>query len=296
MDLAEFMHANSHCQALNEEFALWKITNRTWDGQPIRLEQTHSMFFGVRGELTLRFDGKPYRIPQGGFADFPNLHPLELTEMTEETECYQLLSTEAFLSDLFKNRPPFPYTYILNRNEQPVSRFGPGEMRSLLHGIELLDRVLRDRTHYFRTEMVRYGFMLLCFEIANASLDLLGGCADEPDAGGKKRFFVRFVRMLQHVREEHSVNYYASQLCITPQYLNRIVREISHRTASEWIHTMLAGEIARMLETTDDSVQEIADRLGFADQATLTKFFKRQKGLSPTEYRRRQKSVSFPTP
>lgn len=58
----------------------------------------------------------------------------------------------------------------------------------------------------------------------------------------------------------------------------------------DWINTMLTGEIAQMLETTDDSVQEIADRLRFADQATLAKFFKRQKGLSPTEYRKQRKA------
>lgn len=290
MTLPEFIHTNPHCLALNEEFALWKITPRTWDRQPVRLEQTHSMFFGVRGELTLYFDGKPFRIMQNGFADFVNLHPLELRTLSEDAEFYQLLCTEPFLSDLFKNRPPFPYSYILNMSEQPVFRFSPDVMRVFLHRIASLEQFLRDKAHYFRTDMVRCGFLLLCFEIANGSLRYMGGCTEEPDAGGKKRFFIRFVQMLQHVREEHSVNYYASQLCITPQYLNRIVREISHRTASDWINTMLTGEIAQMLETTDDSVQEIADRLRFADQATMAKFFKRQKGLSPTEYRKQRKA------
>lgn len=289
MTLPEFICTNPHCLALNEEFALWKITPRTWDRQPVRLEQTHTMFFGIKGELALRFDDKTYRITQNGFADFVNLHPLELTAVSEDAEFYQLLCTEPFLSDLFKNRPPFPYSYILNMSEQPVFRFSSDIMRIFLHRIESLERILHDKTHYFRTEMVRYEFMLLCFEIANGSLRYMGGCTEDPDAGGKKRFFIRFVQMLQHVREEHAVNYYASQLCITPQYLNRIVREISHRTVSEWINTMLTGEIAQMLETTDDSVQEIADRLCFADQATMAKFFKRHKGLTPTEYRKQRK-------
>ena len=49
---------------------------------------------------------------------------------------------------------------------------------------------------------------------------------------------------------------------------------------------MLVGEIVKLLNDTDLSIQEIAYRLHFSDQATLTKFFGRHKGMSPTEYRK----------
>lgn len=134
-----------------------------------------------------------------------------------------------FLSDLFKNRPPFPYSYILNMSEQPVFRFSPDVMRVFLHRIASLEQFLRDKAHYFRTDMVRCGFLLLCFEIANGSLRY----TEEPDAGGEKRFFIRFVQILQHVREEHSVNYYASQLCITPNTWTGLSGKF--RTGPLWI-------------------------------------------------------------
>lgn len=35
----------------------------------------------------------------------------------------------------------------------------------------------------------------------------------------------------------------------------------------------------------DLNVQTIADMLGFDNQATFSRFFKRETGLSPTEYR-----------
>lgn len=48
----------------------------------------------------------------------------------------------------------------------------------------------------------------------------------------------------------------------------------------------LVGEIAKQLENTNDTMQQIANNLNFPDQVTLTKFFKRQTGYSLSEYRK----------
>ncbi len=78
----------------------------------------------------------------------------------------------------------------------------------------------------------------------------------------KDVLFKQFMKLLScHIGEERTVNYYASKLCITPQYLNRVVKSISGRTVYEWISTLLLGEITQQLETADNSIQQIADRL-----------------------------------
>ncbi len=74
---------------------------------------------------------------------------------------------------------------------------------------------------------------------------------------------------------------------ITPQYLNRIVKCQTDKTAYEWICLSLVGEIAKLLENTNDTMQQIANHLHFPDQVTLTKFFKRQTGYSLSEYRKK---------
>lgn len=83
------------------------------------------------------------------------------------------------------------------------------------------------------------------------------------------------------------VSFYASELCISQQYLNRIIKGQTEKTASEWICNSLVGEIAKMLEFTNNSMQQIAIELNFPDQATLSKFFKHQTGYSLTEYRKK---------
>lgn len=68
--------------------------------------------------------------------------------------------------------------------------------------------------------------------------------------------------------------------------MNRVVKDCSQKTAYDHICTTLTGAIIQQLEDTDNSISQIADDLCFPDQATLTKFFKRQTGKTPTEYRR----------
>lgn len=89
-----------------------------------------------------------------------------------------------------------------------------------------------------------------------------------------------------NIREQHSVAWYASQLCVTPQYLNRAVKSTSQKTVSDHICTTLIGTIAEELENTENPISQIALDFHFPDLATLTKFFKRQTGMTPTEYRK----------
>jgi len=95
-----------------------------------------------------------------------------------------------------------------------------------------------------------------------------------------------FERLLeQYFRMEKLPSFYAEKLNITLKHLNRICNEILQKTATEVITDRVILEIKRMLIDKQLSINEIAFAVGYEDYSYFSRFFKKQTGLSPTEFR-----------
>ena len=82
-----------------------------------------------------------------------------------------------------------------------------------------------------------------------------------------------------------NIKAYADYLCITPNHLSAVIREQSGRSVMDWLnaHCVLRAQV--LLRHTDLSIYEIADRLGFQSATFFTRFFHRETGVTPKEYR-----------
>ena len=101
-----------------------------------------------------------------------------------------------------------------------------------------------------------------------------------------EEIFIGFQRLLPlHFAEHHDIGFYASELNISNVYLSRVVRQVSGRTVIDYINQMLLMEASFLLRTSTLSINQIADRLHFADAPSFSKFFTRLKGVSPKQYR-----------
>ena len=87
-------------------------------------------------------------------------------------------------------------------------------------------------------------------------------------------------------KEKRSVSYYADKMFLTAKHLSTVVKEISGKTAGEWIDSLVVLEAKALLKSSELSIQEIADELHFANQSFFGKYFKHHTGMSPKEYRR----------
>jgi AraC family transcriptional regulator, transcriptional activator of pobA len=91
----------------------------------------------------------------------------------------------------------------------------------------------------------------------------------------------------EHFKEHLPMQAYASQLGITPGQLTRLCREALGMSSLEVIHSRLIHEAQRDLVYTANSVRQLADGLGFTDEAYFGRFFRKQTGLTPREFRAR---------
>jgi AraC-like DNA-binding protein/mannose-6-phosphate isomerase-like protein (cupin superfamily) len=89
----------------------------------------------------------------------------------------------------------------------------------------------------------------------------------------------------QHYAELHMVNDYADKLAVTPDYLNKTVKSITGKSAKEHIQSKLIVEAKRSLLFSGLSGKELAYALGFEESAHFNNFFKKNTGLTPTEFK-----------
>lgn len=79
---------------------------------------------------------------------------------------------------------------------------------------------------------------------------------------------------------------YAELLYITPNHLNALCNDVLGISAGEVIRNRIALEAKRLLINNQLTVLEIASQLNFSDNSYFTKFFKKQAGITPEEFRK----------
>lgn len=106
---------------------------------------------------------------------------------------------------------------------------------------------------------------------------------------GDRRLFYDFRALLEENFSRHwTVPEYARRLKCTPLRLNGVCRAFTRQTANAVILGRLGEEARRLLVFTTAPAAHIAARLGFQEPSYFTRFFRRQNGMTPGEFRQRQ--------
>lgn len=89
----------------------------------------------------------------------------------------------------------------------------------------------------------------------------------------------------RHFRTKHRVTAYASLLHVSPNHLNKTVKQVTGKTVSRWIEDTIITEAKVLLFQTGDSIGDIAAGLGIYDQSYFTRLFRKHEGITPLAYR-----------
>ena len=92
-------------------------------------------------------------------------------------------------------------------------------------------------------------------------------------------------------RKQHTVQFYAGQLYKSPKTLANYFALYNHKSPLAVIQERIILEAKRLLLYTDKSAKEIAYDLGYDDAAYFSNFFKKQSGLSPSDFRNFKQSI-----
>ncbi|MDO4159407.1 MAG: helix-turn-helix domain-containing protein [Prevotellaceae bacterium] len=98
----------------------------------------------------------------------------------------------------------------------------------------------------------------------------------------------KFIRMLIEgdFLTDRSLEYYAGKLCITPHYLSEISKKTSGQPATYWINQFFLKEAIRQVSDKKLSMENITLRLNISSVSYLTRYLKKQLGMTPSELRK----------
>lgn len=177
----------------------------------------------------------------------------------------------------------FPMFFMIK--ERPCIKVTAEELQAFEEYHSFLWRKVRLKNNPYRKEITQGLLLALFYEI----YDIYQGhtAKERTPKSRKEDLFEHFIRYVSEgYKEERSVAYYAGKMFLTPKHLSTVVKEVSGKTAGEWIDSLVILEAKALLKSSEQSIQEIADELHFANQSFFGKYFKHHTGMSPKEYRK----------
>ena len=180
----------------------------------------------------------------------------------------------------------YPYTrYAPRYRRRPGTHLTDEQYKSLLDVVGLVRTITQSKSIH-RTEMLSNLLAIM--------LNMVGEyhVSNHPDISinlsPNEQLFNRFYEaIIQHHRESHEMAFYARICCLSPKHFSEIIKRDTGISANQWISTFLTVRAKSLLDSREDySIQQISDFLGFSEQSSFSRFFKRETGMSPREYRK----------
>ena len=150
------------------------------------------------------------------------------------------------------------------------------------NALSMLRVILKIRSKH-RSEML--------FQQISILLNMLGefrkeNYPDEVMLEPHMTLFNRFYESItEHYREAHEVAFYAKMFDLTPKYFSAIIKKETGASAIKWISEYVTIQAKQLLAIHKEcTVLQVSREIGFSDQATFSRYFKKYTGMSYSDY------------
>lgn len=231
-----------------------------------------------RGLLNLEGNSVPFEAPCALLLPHDCVHGLDYEI---DVDRWVITIDETYLAQINVKLPEFvqlwsePRVITLKHNPEAPNEF--------YHLIRRLEREIRSRMvgHVAGTEALLTAILLTLVR---------GLSVDEIDKEGATRLAIRLADrfrelIAQHFRDNLRLQDYASKMAVSPAQLRAACLAATGHSPIKLIHARVVMEAKRNLIFGDMSIEQIAYSLGFTDAAYFTRFFRKEVGQSPGQFR-----------
>ena len=255
-------------------------------------------------ETTIFKIGQPYRLQEGRIAIITNgrarvlinlieyifrpnyislIAPgsiIQIIETSQDFDAHMMAIEHNFLP--VSGKEEF-FAHFLQRKKNLLLPLTTTEQVQIENFITVMWDVLQEPV--FRKEVIQHLLAVLLYNIEYIAKNK--GQSESSPLTHQNDIFQRFISLVNtYSKTERNVSFYADKLCLTPRYLNTVIRQASQQTVMDWINQSIILEAKVLLKHSNRLVYQISDELNFPNPSFFSKFFKRMTGMTPQEYQK----------
>lgn len=225
------------------------------------------------------------QIPESTVSAFAKEEVFKTGYLSEDCECILLeydrnyIRTMTLKMDLLD---AFKYVYS---NAHTTFDLPKNDFYDLWILAEYIESQLKDsqhsdlETHIFRH--LNYSFLYSCIERMNRNSTF-----ESKPRNQSERVVLNFLTNLQNnAVSKLKVNDYAEMQHLTTRHLSATVKEVTGMAPLQIMHRIIMSKAKDELTQTDKPISEIAFELGYTDPYAFSNFFKKNSGMSPSDFR-----------
>jgi len=291
MDLAKL-----HLEDISEQIDPYAIKNFIISDRDVTLPPMSADFpfvidgvvfsICIQGSAHVKINFREYTIERGTIITILPFYVVEYITRSDDLLVEFLIFSTDFITEM-----PISGNFDISQSIMQSSclKISEQEAEKYLEFHSFIVKQYKRREHPFRQAMAKGLLYALLTEIGSIYYNkyLEDNNFNEPNASSHQEELVaRFFKLLlEHHKQEKTLQFYADKMFLTSKYLSTIIKERTGRTAFAWINESLITSTKHLLKTTDMTVLQISEELNFPNPSFFGRFFKKHTGMTPLQYR-----------
>ncbi len=262
----------------------------------VLVDDTNLILYCAAGSLKLDVNLVSYELRERQILICPPKAELTNYELSDDCYCHGLSLSSNILHGALKNNISLwnKCIYVDKVNTLTLTEEGEDlwiKYYDLLAG-KIMSEEFNSYDNFIIQSLIYAVVQELCGRMLLNSSDLLKRRMTE-HTKQSSTIFRNYLDLLNNTPiKHHPVDYYASQLCVTPKYLANVCRMESGKSAIAWIQDRVCQDIRFLLAKPELSLKECARLAGFDTISLFGRFVRTYMGCSPRNLRKKATEVS----
>ena len=243
-------------------------------------EESHTIILVTEGTFKTKIGFREYTVTPGQIVIYQAGAVFSTEQINTMVHGFTCHFHPDILIGKFGNRALITGFEFLDVGNHPIIEVPENSKFVLLNVFKRLYREFKSEERPNPTIVHAYLYTLL------AELQLLFGRNNLFSQSASFQITSQFKKIAhKNVKKNLKVADFAQMMNMSPNHLNKSVKSITSKSASEINDEIKLIEIRFLLYQSDLSISEISYEMGYLDASYFTRFFKKRTGISPSEFR-----------